>query len=191
MPKKVDRRISKTRKSIKESFISLLSHKDISEITITELSEHADINRKTFYSHYSSVENILEAIGEELKDKLIAILPSKENMTKELDLPSLFKSLNTIIDEDFDFYQKIIFSDSHMYILEDLKSYLKDQLIKEYLEKFSLDKEIYLYYTEFLASGIVSMYIEWFKSSKTVKLEDLGELASGIISSSMKEVLPI
>jgi len=190
MPKKLDRRISKTRKSIKESFIALLAKKDISEITITELSDYADINRKTFYAHYSSVENILEAIGEELKDKLVAILPSGDKMTRELDFQSLFNSLNGIIDDDLDLYKKIIYSDSHMFILEDLKSYLKEELIKEYLEKFSLNKDINLFYTEFIASGIVSMYVEWFRSSKNVTLEDLGQLASQIITSSMREVMP-
>ena len=50
--KKVDIRIIKTRKFIREAVLRLLSQKKIEEISITELAEEAQINRKTFYNYY-------------------------------------------------------------------------------------------------------------------------------------------
>lgn len=45
---KVDRRIKYTKMVLEESFIRLLEKKDISQISIKEICENADINRATF-----------------------------------------------------------------------------------------------------------------------------------------------
>ena len=49
----MDRRIVKTRKAIRCAFAELLTQKTMQEITIKDIAETADINRKTFYAHYS------------------------------------------------------------------------------------------------------------------------------------------
>lgn len=189
MNKKMDRRVNKTRKSIKQSFITLLSEKDMNEITITELANHADINRKTFYAHYSSVSDILESIGLELKEKLVEILPSKAHLTLGMDLSVIFKSLNKLIEADLDFYKKIICSNSYQLILDDLKTYLKEELMNHYTDVIKVNDNVLAFYTEFLSSGIVNMYVEWFKSQNDVSLDELGQLASEIVSSCLKLVL--
>ena len=61
-----DRRILHTRKFLRDALIELLKEKPIGKITPTELCKRADINRNTFYSHYSSPEELLERLEEEL-----------------------------------------------------------------------------------------------------------------------------
>ena len=63
---KVDRRVRYTKMVLKESFIQLLEKKDISKISIKEICEDADINRATFYAHYTSQYDLMEAIQNEL-----------------------------------------------------------------------------------------------------------------------------
>ena len=58
-----DRRQIKTKKAIIAAFITLLQQKNISKITITELSKLADIDRKTFYLHYNSIEELYNDLG--------------------------------------------------------------------------------------------------------------------------------
>ena len=45
--KKTDRRVIKTKRAIRNAFAELLSHKDINDITIKDIADTADINRKT------------------------------------------------------------------------------------------------------------------------------------------------
>ena len=63
---KDDRRVRYTKMVLKDSFISLLEKKDISQITVKEICENADINRATFYSHYTDVYDLLKKIESEL-----------------------------------------------------------------------------------------------------------------------------
>ena len=46
-----DRRVRRTINSLKKAYIELLEEKDSHKITVTELSEKAMINKKTFYSY--------------------------------------------------------------------------------------------------------------------------------------------
>lgn len=68
--KKTDRRILRTLRMIDEAMVSLLEQKPISEISVTELCERADINRNTFYDHYNSCADVLEHLEQKLFEKL-------------------------------------------------------------------------------------------------------------------------
>lgn len=61
----LDRRIRFTRNVIRQSFLELLTIKPLGKITVKEICEKADINRATFYAHYSDVYELLERIEEE------------------------------------------------------------------------------------------------------------------------------
>lgn len=56
--KKLDRRIRKTREAIYEAFRYLSGLKNVRRITMTEIAEEADIDRKTLYNHYKTVDDI-------------------------------------------------------------------------------------------------------------------------------------
>lgn len=68
----MDLRIQRTKTAIKEAFIDLRRRKPIEKITVTELSRHADINKATFYLHYSDIYALSEEIEDALIDELIA-----------------------------------------------------------------------------------------------------------------------
>ena len=72
-----DRRVLRTKKNIHQAFLQLLSEKSLSQITVKELSEHADINRKTFYMYYSNIEDILAELEDELVLKLVHVFADK------------------------------------------------------------------------------------------------------------------
>jgi AcrR family transcriptional regulator len=71
---KSDRRILRTRQMIQDSFMELMSEKEYESITVTDISARADINRKTFYAHYESVEQLLKQIIFDMLDELFGIL---------------------------------------------------------------------------------------------------------------------
>jgi len=86
---KDDRRVKYTKMVIKESFINLLEKKDLSRITVKEICEDADINRATFYSHYTDVYDLLRKIENELLENVNAQLSQlyeKGKKVNEVDL---------------------------------------------------------------------------------------------------------
>ncbi|WP_079914852.1 TetR/AcrR family transcriptional regulator [Paenibacillus sp. 32352] len=69
MPK-VDRRIIKTQEAIKKAVLELMSEKNFDEITIQDISDRADVSRKTIYLHYTDKFDLLDKLMEEYIDKL-------------------------------------------------------------------------------------------------------------------------
>ena len=63
--KKEDRRVVRTKRSIRGAFAELLSEKDYNDITVTDIAERADINRKTFYNYYRNTEDLVQEIENE------------------------------------------------------------------------------------------------------------------------------
>ncbi len=62
---KLDRKTRYTRMVLQDSLIELMNEKPISKITIKELCEKADINRTTFYTHYTDQYDLLRKIEDE------------------------------------------------------------------------------------------------------------------------------
>ena len=60
-----------TRDKLKKALTILLNEKSLNDISVSELTKEASINRGTFYLHYDDkmdlVDNLVEEIFEELK----------------------------------------------------------------------------------------------------------------------------
>lgn len=70
MKQKLDLRVAKTRRSIKEAFSSLILTKPVNRITVTELTERAEISKGTFYLHYLDIYDLYNKLVGEIADKI-------------------------------------------------------------------------------------------------------------------------
>ncbi|MBQ6092762.1 MAG: TetR family transcriptional regulator, partial [Clostridia bacterium] len=61
-----DRRVRKTKKAIRNAFAALLATQDINQITVKEIADKADINRKTFYNYYRGIHEVMDEIENSL-----------------------------------------------------------------------------------------------------------------------------
>ena len=103
-PKPVDRRVLKTKRAIRNAFAKLMTEKDINDITIIELADAADINRKTFYNYYSGVYQVVEEIEQDISRSYDALLGNVE-FRQSMDAPySLFERFSTLINMDPEFF---------------------------------------------------------------------------------------
>ena len=66
--KKTDARVRYTQKVLKDSLLQLLEKKPVNKITVKEVCELAELNRATFYAHYTDGFALLESIENEMLD---------------------------------------------------------------------------------------------------------------------------
>ena len=101
MEKTLDRRVIKTKKAIRNAFAKLLAVKDINDITVSDIAELADINRKTFYNYYPGIHSVIDEIENDISEAFSSVL-GEINYREELENPfSIFSKLisQTGIDE--------------------------------------------------------------------------------------------
>lgn len=80
---KVDRRILKSQKAIKNALLELMSERGFDQITVQNIVDRADISRKTFYLHYLDKFDLLDKLIEEHITELREIC-DLANETKEV-----------------------------------------------------------------------------------------------------------
>lgn len=61
-----DRRVIKTKQSIRNSFFKIFKEKPINKITVSDIIRGADINRSTFYFYYDDIYDMIEQINNEI-----------------------------------------------------------------------------------------------------------------------------
>jgi len=67
MAEKMDRRVRKTKAQLREGLARLMQQKSIKEISVKELVDEVDINRSTFYLHYTDIYQMLQKIEEDAR----------------------------------------------------------------------------------------------------------------------------
>src|SRR4051794_14168414 len=73
---KVDRRIIKSKEAIKNAFIELMSEKNLDEITMQDISDKANVGRRTIYLHYLDKYDLLDKLIEEHINELRVLCQS-------------------------------------------------------------------------------------------------------------------
>ena len=68
---KQERRYRRTEALILNGLTTLLQQKSIKEITVRELADLVDINRSTFYLHYTDIYDLLEKTEQRLLQQLL------------------------------------------------------------------------------------------------------------------------
>ncbi|BBI33303.1 TetR/AcrR family transcriptional regulator [Cohnella abietis] len=74
-----DRRVMRTQQLITEAFLSLVQEKQFSEIIVKDITDKANVNRSTFYSHYQDKFDLLDKI---ILTKLSTLRCLSENTDK-------------------------------------------------------------------------------------------------------------
>lgn len=77
-----NRKVRITKRAIREALVELLQTSPLSDISVTTLCDHADVNRSTFYSHYENLYGVLEEIEQSFLQHVSYIrgsVPKEEN----------------------------------------------------------------------------------------------------------------
>jgi AcrR family transcriptional regulator len=65
-----DRRVRRTRAALQRALIGLVQERDLSQISVADVADRADVSRSTFYDHYQDVHELAEAASTSMLDDL-------------------------------------------------------------------------------------------------------------------------
>lgn len=181
-----DLRIVKTRTNIKKSLIDLLAEKNVSKITVTELAEKAMINRKTFYRHYNTVQDVVDDINYDIINDVISHAKKSDR-----DGNNLVNQLNFIglsIVENKEQINKILKNSPEVF-----GSGRSVELLKRFIEVsirpvLNFKNETKLkYLVEFVVSGFISVYVRWFNDGCAESYEKLADAVKEFVLGALSE----
>jgi AcrR family transcriptional regulator len=65
-----DRRVRRTQATLQRALIDLVQEQDLSQITVADVADRADVSRSTFYDHYTDVHELAEAACTSMLDDM-------------------------------------------------------------------------------------------------------------------------
>ena len=182
---KHDRRILKTKKAICEALVELMQKKKLNSITVTELAAAANINRKTFYTYYSTVNDVLDEVINELVSSLKNLMYAMSEDYNMLSPQTLFAFLNTIMS-DVDIVRALFTSDNGNMLFNKLQKALQETLLKELIDndiKMNIPPEQYPLISSFVAGGMIYVYYEWITNPNGTSLDEMARTLTTLIIS--------
>ena len=173
---KDDRRVRYTKMVLKESFVRLLSEKDISKITIKEICDGADINRATFYAHYSDQYDLLRKIEDELFENVSAHMSGLTLVAGEESTIGMVERILDYIRENAQLCMLLISDRGDLDFQKKIMAFLYDKNFDGLLPKAGIADEDSEYIRSFMITGCVGIIQKWLNGDMKKPARSLAEL---------------
>ena len=183
----MDRRKRYTRMVLKESLMELLKDKPISNITIKEICELADINRSTFYSHYSSQYDLLNAIEEEFIEDMVSTL-SQYNFSKEEEALKMTEKILEYIAMKSDECQTLLSENSDIHFQKKGMMITQEFIFKNWITDSQLDRETFEYINIFVVSGSIYVIKNWLENGMDKSPREMAEIINNFINQGLSNI---
>ncbi len=177
---RVDRRVLRTRRAIREALLRLLTERDYRKITVTDLTREAGIDRKTFYLHYRTIDDVIsEALEEETSHIVAELHEELKRGGNPSDVARLFMRMERAFVPDVEQQRRVLANVSPDGFLTYLETPLRNALVDlDFLGLTGIDETHRDYCATFFAAGLTAMYRRWLLDDSDLPIEDLAELAS-------------
>ncbi|PYG86634.1 TetR family transcriptional regulator [Ruminiclostridium sufflavum DSM 19573] len=180
-----NRKTRYTRMVLQDSLIELMKQKPISKITIKEICETADINRTTFYDHFTDQYELLRTIEDQTlsyaKERLQRLLETDKNAAQKI-IESIFEyfvensnHIQVLMSEQGDvaFQKKLL-----KLIYEYCRSIPADAKLKDTKSADVINDE---YFFVFAVNGSVGIIQHWLKTGLQKSAKEMAEILCSIV----------
>lgn len=173
---KIDRRIIKTKDNIRTAFLSLASECGCNSISVSAVCEKANINRNTFYYHYSDINALFEEISSNFVDQMESVYrasmpPAKRSteicriFAENPDIVSLLhgEKMNTKLMDR-------LAKRASSYVIKNLKN-----------TNSSISADDSAMIAAYIIRGTMAAVVSWFENGRIKKPEDVGYMLAKLM----------
>jgi len=185
---KIDRRVKYTKMVLRQSLLELMKSSPIEKITVKNICELADINRGTFYSHYSNPRALLEQIENDLFNDLKATL---DRYLTDADLTSgsyeMIIEIIKCIEMNSDICKIILGEHGDHDYLKRIVNLAYEKFRESWIVNMWVrDDKLTEYFFNFISSGSIGVIQLWIQSGMVDPPEILASMIDKINSQGLK-----
>lgn len=179
---KMDRRSLKSQDSIKKAIIELMSEKNFDDITIQDIADRANVNRRTIYLHYLDKFDLLDKLIEEHINKLREICES----TPEMDIPDGNAIWFKYLEQNYSFFSAMLASKGAPFFrsrfLEFITEDIKNGWDMTEGKKRGISEDVILH---FIAPAYVGIVEWWFTNGMPYPPDVIGKQVGMLLESNL------
>jgi AcrR family transcriptional regulator len=179
-----DLRIRNTKKRLRTTIAQLMSEKPIQNITVAELCAKAEINRSTFYAHYSDIYDLQQKLEQEIYAEFQATLAQVdlEGSSSPDNVPIFMVTMFGFLKRNADMCAVFLGPHSDRKFVMNLLDIAKETTIDQYgrAYKKASAHQLELFYT-FIAYGCIGLLEYWMKNGFSEPVEEMARLTNQMI----------
>jgi AcrR family transcriptional regulator len=170
----------KTKNAIRNSLIALMGQKPITQITVTEICEKADIHRTTFYAHYDDHYDLLKQMEKEAMTNFDRLLDENKLATNctSREIAAMMEEPLRYIADNNDSLQALLSKNGDIYFQEKFIRRLimhLHQIRKKGTGEVTDDKKN-IYYSVFLVHGAIAILQLWIKNKMDIPVSEIAKI---------------
>ena len=174
----MDKRVEKTKSALTTALFDLLETQSIDQVSVTELCDKAGVNRRTFYIHYSNVDDIFEDYQNEKSNEVYNTLTRTNG-----GVETLLDTFDSILMSNYQGFRQLCLNQKHHELIDKLQEMLFNTLEDALLvNQSSANDQLVLQY---LSSGLINSYIYWFNHPDRLSYQELAIVNKVIIQSNL------
>lgn len=173
MTANTDKRAQRTEKAIQEAFERLITTMPLAEITVTRLTQEADINRKTFYLHYTSIEDLLNGRVDYIADQMVSILAMKPLKNIYSDPGFFFDQYSQLVLNHHSVARTLTSSNEYAPYLRKIGDKIADSLTAQVKQSFPMSDKDATVVAYFLIHNTLSLFQLYMQNPDAMTVNDL------------------
>lgn len=170
--KKTDRRVRYTLMVIRQSFVKLLKQKPVSKITIKEICEDADINRATFYAHYTDQYDLLQQIEDEIIQDINDFLSSYDKLEMRTMPEEVLEKILEYIKANAELVMVLLSANGDIKFEQEIVGIVGSQHFAIQADTSDELEYIYLFY----ATGALGIILKWLNEGMKKPIHEIKNL---------------
>ncbi|MBQ7360515.1 MAG: TetR/AcrR family transcriptional regulator C-terminal domain-containing protein [Lachnospiraceae bacterium] len=175
---------------IRKAFMELLSEKDFKKITVTDIVNHADINRSTFYVHYSDIFALVDEIENEIIDRSITLISEIKYESIFQNPTPFLKALTEPLKVNQELYNLLLHTDFAQRKLERIKDiFVELSLNSPEVPDDLRSSKLFIVRINFFIGGIINTYQQWMQGKLGCTLDEITEEIAALFISSAKDII--
>lgn len=186
---RTDRRIEKTIKATETAYFELLSEKKNDRITITELADRANIDRKTFYLHYNSVDDVIDRHSRATVARIMAELENKGFFNDVLDVSVFFETVLADREEELQEFEVLQDPEITALAWRHAENNLKDMLSDIAYRFFDEPDPKMELSIKFYTAGIMSIFVSYIRQEIDIDPHELVRILSDLTENGISNKL--
>ena len=184
MQKKVDRRVRKTKSQLRAGLARLMQEKGIGEITVKELVNEVDINRSTFYLHYSDIPALLREIEDDMMEEMERAV--REHPIKEDSTSRFIEDIFRVLNENREISRALIGPHGDLGFVRRIEKLLEENSSGFLAQLFPERVQDMKYFYSYCLNGCLGFVKTWLEDGEAKPPEYAADLTFRMVVSSMK-----
>lgn len=179
-----NRSVRNTKRRLREGLLRLMALKPINEISVKELTELVDVNRGTFYFHYTDIYDLLRKMEDEFFESF------RSTMAQAVERQSAYPYLSAIfsfLGENREFCKIMLGEHGDMQFVEKIKAQVDERCSHIWrTAEPEADPGRFALYNAFIINGCIGIIQKWLDEPERGGPEEISQLAATIILASVR-----